>query len=89
MFPAQKANGILGSFRGGVTHRMKEVNVTLYSGLIRPQREYCIQIRGPQYGKEVELLERRAPKMIQGLEHLTYEDRLKELGLFRLEKRRL
>ena len=87
----------MGGRRNNITTKnlYSKENIRKVYSTIFPQHlsvmEYCVQAWGPQHKKGAEILEwiqRSATKMIRGLEHLSYEETLRELSLFNLEKRR-
>ena len=64
----------------------------LYKTLLRSHLEYGIQFWSPHIRKNVEVLERiqrRFRKMLPGSECMVYDQRLRELGLYTLERRRM
>jgi len=58
---------------------LREAILPLCSALVGPHLQYCVQLWGFQHEKDMDLLkwvQKRVTKMIRGLEHLPYKDRL-------------
>ena len=88
---AVKANSVLGQLCHGISYRDSTNFIGLYKTFVRPHLEYCSQAWCPWCKGDIETLEavqRRAVMMVTNLRGKSYEERLAELGMVTLEKRR-
>ena len=87
----KRANSILGCINRSIVSKSHEVLVPLYLALVRPHLEYCVQFWTLHFKKDASRLEqfqKRATRIIRVWKPSS-EERLKELGMFSLEERRL
>jgi len=75
-----KTNRMLGIIKRNFADRSKETMMSLYKTLARPHLEYCSQIWNTDI-KLIEGVQRRATKLVTGMQGLHYDERLKQLGL--------
>jgi hypothetical protein len=87
-----KANRLVGLLRRTFDYVDKQILSYTFKGLVRPHLEYGNAVWSPLYKKDAILIEnvqRRATKLVPELANLSYEERLKALGLPSLTYRRL
>ncbi len=88
----KKANSMLGIIKRSFANMGSEVFIGLFKSLVRPHLEYSCPVWSPSAVHDIKLIEgvqRRGTKNLLGFEALTYEQRLRKLGLPTLEYRRL
>ena len=86
-----RGNQILGVIKRTFVNLNRDTLPLLYKSLVRPHLEYANSIWGPIFQLDkikLELVQRRATRLIPAIRHLTYEERLRYLKLPSLEFRR-
>jgi len=86
-----KANKIIGAIRYTFATIDSNNFLPLYKSIVRPHLEYATVICGPKLKRDRDTLEqvqRRATRLVSGLSHLSYPERLRNLNLPTLEFRR-
>lgn len=86
---AQKANHILSCITVNVTRRSREMILSPYSACMIPHLQHSIQLYGPQHKKVLDVLkwvQRSSTQIVRGLNPPSFKDRLRDLGLFSMEK---
>jgi len=87
----KRANQALGTIKRTFTYMDKDIFIPLYKAYIRPHLEYASVIWTPSYQKDIlaiEQVQRRATRLVPGMKQLSYEERLRALGLPTLMYRR-
>ena len=85
-----KAMSALRLLRSTFSRLMQDNFRIIFSTYVRPHLEYCLQAVGPYMKKNfntLERIQRRASKIVKGMKHLSYEERLKRLRLIKIEDR--
>ena len=88
---ARRASVVLGQVSRAFMYRDRITFLKLYTQFIRCHLEFAIPAWSPWTATDIEILEkvqRRAVNLISGLKGVSYEEKLKELGILSLEKRR-
>jgi hypothetical protein len=90
---ANTANAVLRLIQRNFHYRDRHTFLSLYKKYVRPHTgmEFCGPAWAPWAAADIEKLEnvqRKAVRMVSGLQNRTYEDRCTELGIQTLENRR-
>ena len=84
----KNANRILGMINEIFRTKVFKLYCHYTKSLVRPKIDYCIQAWRPYLKKDIEQLERvqkRATRLVNGFRHLPYDVRFQKLGLVIIE----